>query len=185
MRKSFLLQKITVNKHQIPINRHSEKASMCFWVRWGSTWNFTVKFFYRSPTPTAIPWPTPQNNLPNTSSFHGHPPPPAAIITNNQLQRNTYSQAQGTAMVSRVLPVKKPDLTPPEVSSSLDRRLTPEVSNLDQRLTLSPEASNLSTVIQNNERSFNNTNANNQRLGRVQGLDPLAIKRAGKSHFIY
>ena len=58
------------------------------------------KFFYRSPT--AIPWPTP-----HTSSFHGHPPPPAAIITNNQLQRNTYSQAQGTAMVSRVLPGAK------------------------------------------------------------------------------
>ena len=88
-------------------------------------------------------------------------------------------------MVSRVLPVKKPDLTPPEVSSSLDRRLTPEVSNLDQRLTLSPEASNLSTVIPNNERSFNNANANNQRLGRVQGLDPLAIKRAGKLNFIF
>ena len=88
-------------------------------------------------------------------------------------------------MVSRVLPVQKPDLTPPEVSSILDRRLTPEVSNLDPRLTLSPEASNLSTVIPNNERSFNNTNANNQRLGRVQGLDPLAIKRAGKSHFIF
>ena len=151
-------------------------------------------FLYRSPT--AIPWPTPQSNLPNTSSFHGHPPPPAAIIPNNQLQRNAYSQAHGTAMVSRVLPVKKPDLTPPELLSSLDRRLTPEVSNLDrrltpevsnldQRLTLSPEASNLSTVIPNNERSFNNTNANNQRLGRVQGLDPLAIKRAGKSHFIF
>ena len=111
-------------------------------------------------------------------------------------------------MVSRVLPVKKPDLTPPEVSSNLDRRLTPEVlsnldrrltpevssnldrrltpevSNIDRRFTLSPEASNLSTVIPNNERSFNNTNANNQRVGRVQGLDPLAIKRAGKSHFI-
>ena len=153
-------------------------------MRWAITHNFMVcSIFYRSPT--AIPWPTPQNNLPHTSSFHGHPPPPAAIITNNQLHRNTYPQAQGTAMVSRVLPVKKPDLTPPEVSSSLDRRLTPEVSNIDQRLTLSPEASNLSTVIPNNERSFNNTNANNQRLGRVQGLDPLAIKRAGKWHFIF
>ena len=66
--------------------------------------------------------------------------------------------AQGTAMVSRVLPVKKPDLTP---------------------LDFAQDES--AVVVSDSERSFNSS----QRLARVQGLDPLAIKKAGESYISF
>ena len=72
------------------------------------------------------------------------------------MNSNNDILAQGTAMVSRVLPVKKPDLTP---------------------LDFPQDESNTTTVVPDSERSFNS----NQRMARVQGLDPLAIKKAGKS----
>ena len=90
---------------------------------------------------TGIPWPTSQSNVPPASTVAV-----GAFGNHNQL-RNSHSQIQG-AMVSRVLPVTKPDLTPFDFGHD--------------------------EVIE--DRSF----IASQRLARVQGLDPLAIKKAGK-----
>ena len=60
-------------------------------------------------------------------------------------------------MVSRVLPVKKPDLTP---------------------LDFAQDESN--SVTSDSERSYHFNQNSNQRPSRVQGLDPLAIKKAGE-----